>query len=78
VSILHVLRDGADAHALPVIQAQAEQGADVRVLLLAGPPPLGVAAPVFAVGGAAPAGAKAVSWREAVELLFAADTVVTW
>jgi hypothetical protein len=78
VSVLHVLRDAADPRALPVIRAQAAQGTPIRLLLLGGGSAPEVGGEVYAVADAPAEGAKAVSWEEALEMIFGADTVVTW
>lgn|GEM_PF-1881581 len=78
MSVLHVLRDGADPHAGPVIRAQAAQGVPLTLLVLGGAGSPGVDAPCYAVAPAAPQGAETVDWPRALELIFAADTVVTW
>lgn len=78
MSVLHLLRDPADPRALPVIRAQAAQGTEVRLLMLAGGPAPEVGGEVYAVAEAPVAGAEAVDWEGALALIFAADSVVTW
>lgn len=76
--VLHLLRDPADPHAARVIAAEAAQGVDLGLLLLQPGAPPGVDAPVYVIGESAPEGATAVDWAGALDLMFAAHTIVAW
>lgn len=78
MKVLHLLRDPADPEAARVIAAEAAQGVDLGLLLLAPGTPPDVNAPVYVIGDDAPEGATAVNWAGALDLMFAAHTIVTW
>ena len=70
MSVLHILRKGADAEAETVIRAQAEQGVRMKLAVLPGADAPDVAT-AYAVDGDA-------GWNALLELIFEADTTITW
>ena len=76
MSLLHILRSADCDDALGVIRTQADAGVDVCVVLEGDQPvPSGVT--TYALGNPRD-GAESIDNAKLVELIFAADSVITW
>lgn len=80
--ILHILKRKDDPSPLKIIQKQAE-GNDVTVVLIQDAKDLGLALKGVKVlklseAGAAPAAEPILGYKELLDEIFKADTVVTW
>ncbi len=75
MSLLHILRSTDVADAIAVIEAQAGAGVELTVVLEGGQPAPTADVPLYSLDGSV---GTAIDWGGVVDLIFAADTVVTW
>jgi len=72
-SVLHLLKAGHDALPLAVIERDLQAGHAVAVALLPG-----AESPALPAGVRLHRVTRDLSWDQLLDLVFAADTVITW